>query len=118
MFVLEVGGLRIAHLGDLGHPLNEEQLAAIGSVDVLLVPVGGVTTIDARQATRVVDQLRPRLLVIPMHYKSDAPSLKELEPVSLFLEGKANVRRETSRTIMLSPVKARPATEIVVLPAR
>ena len=70
MFIFEVGGLRIAHLGDLGHTLDDDQLEAIGSVDVLLVPVGGGTTLDAYQATRVIDQLHPRLMVIPMHYTS------------------------------------------------
>ena len=118
MFVFVVGGLRIAHLGDLGHPFDEDEVAAIGSVDVLLIPVGGGTTIDARQATRIVDQLRPRLLVIPMHYKTEVSTAKDLEPVAAFLEGKANVRHETARSIALSPVKARPATEIVVLPYR
>jgi L-ascorbate metabolism protein UlaG (beta-lactamase superfamily) len=118
VFVFEVGGLRIAHLGDLGHALNDEQLAAIGSVDVLLVPVGGTFTIDGRMATRVVDQLRPRLMVVPMHYKTDGVTIKDLDPVGPFLEGKSNVRRETARTITLSPVKARPAVEIVVLPLR
>ena len=118
VFVFEVGGLRIAHLGDLGHALNDEQLAAIGSVDVLLVPVGGTFTIDGRMATRVVDQLRPRLMVVPMHYKTDGVTIKDLDPVGPFLEGKSNVRRETARTITLSPVKARPAVELVVLPLR
>jgi L-ascorbate metabolism protein UlaG (beta-lactamase superfamily) len=110
VFIFEVGGLRIAHLGDLGHTLDDEQLEAIGSVDVLLVPVGGLTTIDAYQATRVIDQLHPRLMVVPMHYKTDA--------LDIFLERKANVRRETQPTILLTSVKARPATEIVVLPDR
>jgi L-ascorbate metabolism protein UlaG (beta-lactamase superfamily) len=118
VFIFEVGGLRIAHLGDLGHALDEDQLAAVGSVDVLLVPVGGTYTIDARQATRVVDRLRPRLMVIPMHYKTEASTVKDLDPVGAFLEGKANVRHETARTIALSPVKARPAVEVVVLPYR
>ena len=107
VFIFEVGGLRIAHLGDLGHTLDDDQLEAIGSVDVLLVPVGGATTIDAYQATRVIDQLHPRLMVVPMHYKTDA--------LDLFLERKANVRREASSTIVLTSVKARPATEIVLL---
>ena len=49
VFIFEVGGVRIAHLGDLGHVLNDEQLAAIGAVDVLLVPVGGTFTIDGLQ---------------------------------------------------------------------
>ena len=108
VFVFEVGGMRIAHLGDLGHVLDDDQLAAIGSVDVVLVPVGGVTTIDAHQATRVVDQLHPRLMVVPMHYKTDAldavPRAQAERPA-----------RSRQPTITLTPVKARPATEIVVL---
>ena len=52
MFIFEVGGVRIAHLGDLGHVLNDEQLAAIGAVDVLLIPVGGTFTIDALDRRR------------------------------------------------------------------
>lgn len=115
VFIFEVGGVRIAHLGDLGHVLNDEQLAAIGAVDVLLVPVGGTFTVDGLTATQVVEQLRPRIMVIPMHYKTDAVSIKELEPVALFLDGKRNVRHESSNTIALSPMKARPAAEIVLL---
>ena len=115
VFIFEVGGVRIAHLGDLGHVLNDQQLAAIGAVDVLLVPVGGTFTIDGLTATHVVEQLRPRIMVIPMHYKTDASTIKELEPLALFLDGKRNVRHERSNTIALSPMKARPAAEIVVL---
>ena len=118
VFVFEVGGVRIVHLGDLGHPLTDEQRAAIGAVDVLLVPVGGTFTIAAREATRVVDQMRPRLMVVPMHYKTEVTTIKGLESPSEFLDGKSNVRRETARTIALSPVKARPAVEVVVLPFR
>jgi len=117
VFIFELGGLRIAHLGDLGHVLDDDQLEAIGSVDVLLVPVGGATTLDAYQATRVIDQLHPRLMVVPMHYKTDAAP-KDLAPLDLFLERKANVRRETQPTIVLTSVKARPATEVVILPYR
>jgi L-ascorbate metabolism protein UlaG (beta-lactamase superfamily) len=115
VFLFEVGGLRIAHLGDLGHLLTDEQLSAIGSVDVVLVPVGGVFTIDAYQATRVVDQLHPRLIIIPMHYKTPPLTIKELQPVDEFLERKANVRYEPTNTLTLTPVKARPAVQIVVL---
>jgi L-ascorbate metabolism protein UlaG (beta-lactamase superfamily) len=117
-FVFEVGGMRIAHLGDLGHTLTDEQRAAIGAVDVLLIPIGGTFTVDARTATRVIEQLRPRLMVIPMHYKTDAVTIKQLEPIDQFLEGKVAVRRETARTLPLSPLKARPAAETVVLPYR
>ena len=92
------------------------QLSAIGSVDVVLVPVGGVYTIDGYQATRVVDQLRPRLVVVPMHYRTDVLTIKQLEPVDAFLEGKANVRHPHTNTLELSTVKPGPAAEIVVLP--
>jgi L-ascorbate metabolism protein UlaG (beta-lactamase superfamily) len=115
VFIFEVGGLRIAHLGDLGHTLDEDQLEAIGSVDVLLVPVGGGSTLDSYEATRVIDQLHPRLLVVPMHYKTDASTTKDLAPLDAFLERKANVRREAGQTVVLTSLKARPATEIVVL---
>jgi L-ascorbate metabolism protein UlaG (beta-lactamase superfamily) len=115
VFVFEVGGIRIAHLGDLGHLLTDDQLSAIGSVDVVLVPVGGVFTIDAYQATRVVDQLRPRLVVIPMHYRTPPLTIKELQPIDEFLERKANVVHEPTNTLTLTPVKQRPAAQIVVL---
>jgi L-ascorbate metabolism protein UlaG (beta-lactamase superfamily) len=115
VFIFEVGGLRIAHLGDLGHLLTDEQLSAIGSIDVVLVPVGGSFTIDAYQATRVIDQLHPRLVVIPMHYRTPVLTIKELQTVDEFLVRKANVRREAGNTLTLTPVKSSPGAEIVVL---
>jgi L-ascorbate metabolism protein UlaG (beta-lactamase superfamily) len=118
VFVLEVGGMRVAHLGDLGHELTDQQLSDLGNIDVLLIPVGGFFTIDARQATRVVDQIRPRLLVIPMHYKTDVLTIKELATVDAFLAGKPNVRRERANSLPLTTVKRRPSTEIVVLSYR
>jgi L-ascorbate metabolism protein UlaG (beta-lactamase superfamily) len=115
VFLFEVGGVRIAHLGDLGHLLTDQQLSSIGSVDVVMIPVGGFYTIDAAKATRVLDQLRPRLIVIPMHYKTDVLTIKELASVDAFLAGKPNVRREKTNTIPITGVKARPSTEVVVL---
>jgi L-ascorbate metabolism protein UlaG (beta-lactamase superfamily) len=115
VFLFEVGGVRIAHLGDLGHQLSDQQLSAIGLVDVVMIPVGGFYTIDAAQATRVLDQLRPRLIVIPMHYKTDVLTIKELATVDAFLAGKPNVRREKTNTISITGVKARPSTEVVVM---
>lgn len=69
--VLEADGIRVAHLGDLGHVLTAQQIAAIGRIDALMIPVGGYFTIDAGTAKAVVDVLRPRV-VLPMHYRSDA----------------------------------------------
>ena len=75
VFVWEMGGLRLAHLGDLGHLLTEEQLRQIGRADVIMIPVGGYYTIDAGQAIKVAKQLSAKV-VLPMHYKTPAvPSL-------------------------------------------
>ena len=60
---------KVAHLGDLGEPLNEQQLIALSDLDVLLIPVGGHYTIDAKQASDLVKILKPRI-TIPMHYRT------------------------------------------------
>ena len=67
VFILDIDGLRIAHLGDLGHELSREQLAALGRVDVLFIPIGGIYTIDAVCAARVANDIDARLTV-PIHY--------------------------------------------------
>lgn len=69
IFVIEAEGLKVCHLGDLGHLLEPGQIEKIGAVDVLLIPVGGFYTIGPAEAAKVVDQLKPRY-VIPMHYKT------------------------------------------------
>ncbi len=69
IFRISAEGLALVHLGDLGHMLTERQIEEIGRVDVLLVPVGGIYTIDARQAVSVVSELQPKV-VIPMHYNT------------------------------------------------
>jgi L-ascorbate metabolism protein UlaG (beta-lactamase superfamily) len=68
VWVIEIKGCRIVHLGDLGHMLNKAQLAKIGKVDVLMIPVGGVYTINGIEAQRVVEQIKPRRYILPMHY--------------------------------------------------
>ena len=115
VFIFETGGVRIAHLGDLGHRLTDQQLSAIGSVDVVLVPVGGTGTLDAQEATYVVDQIRPRLLVIPMHFKTEAVTIKELAPVDAFIAGRTNVRRDKGNRIAVTGLRTKPAAEVVVL---
>ena len=68
LHIVDVNGFRLAHLGDLGHVLTPEQCKAVGHVDVLLVPMGGYYTIDAKQAKEVCDLLQPKVIV-PMHYR-------------------------------------------------
>ena len=115
VFIFETGGVRIAHLGDLGHALTDQQISAIGSVDVVLVPVGGGSTLDAQTATYVVDQIRPRLLVIPMHFKTDALVSKDLATVDAFVAGRTNVRHEKSNQIAITGLRYKPSAEVVVL---
>jgi L-ascorbate metabolism protein UlaG (beta-lactamase superfamily) len=115
VFIFETGGVRIAHLGDLGHPLTDQQISAIGSVDVVIVPVGGGSTVDAQTATYVVDQIRPRLMVIPMHFKTDVSTSKDLAPVDAFVAGRPNVRREKSNRIAITGWRYKPSAEVVVL---
>jgi L-ascorbate metabolism protein UlaG (beta-lactamase superfamily) len=81
---VEIDEISVCHLGDLGHVLTGEQVEEIDNVDVLLLPVGGVSTINASKAAEVVRQLEPKV-VIPMHYKTPALSW-ELEPVDRFLK--------------------------------
>jgi L-ascorbate metabolism protein UlaG (beta-lactamase superfamily) len=84
VYLIEVDEIAICHLGDLGHVLTAEQVEEMDNVDVLLLPVGGVSTINAPMAAEVVRQLEPKV-VIPMHYKTRA--LKwELESVDKFLK--------------------------------
>lgn len=73
IFRIELDGISIGHLGDLGHPLESAQLERLEGVDILMIPVGGVFTINGKQATEAVSQIEPRL-VIPMHYQ--LPALK------------------------------------------
>ena len=82
-YLMEIDEVSVCHLGDLGHVLTADQVEEIGNVDVLLVPVGGVSTINAPMAAEVVRQLEPKV-VVPMHYKT--PQLNwELEPKERFL---------------------------------
>jgi L-ascorbate metabolism protein UlaG (beta-lactamase superfamily) len=84
VFAFELDGMRVCHFGDFGQTaLREEQARAIGTVDLLLVPVGGGPTIDAAQAREVVSLLSPRW-VVPMHYRT--PRIGFLETADAFLE--------------------------------
>lgn len=82
IYLVEVDGLRICHLGDLGHLLEDEELEDIGKVDILFIPVGGNFTINFKEATAVVSALEPKI-VIPMHYQMEKLKI-DLEPSSKF----------------------------------
>lgn len=84
MYRIEVDDISISHLGDLGHALGDKQLERLAGTDILIIPVGGVYTIDAKKAVEVISQIEPRI-VIPMHYM--IPGLKvEIEGVDKFVK--------------------------------
>mgnify|MGYP002858468285 CR=1 FL=1 len=86
MYVWEMGGLRWAHLGDMGQrSLRPEQKEALTGVDVLFIPVGGRTTVDAETAAGLVQEIRPRV-VIPMHYGTPRTRFFEFNPLAPFIE--------------------------------
>jgi len=113
VFVIEADGLRICHLGDLGHELSDEQAGEIGPVDVLFIPVGGFFTIDAAVATRVWRQLQPAL-TIPMHYRNDKCHFN-IEGVDPFTEGKSPVETPRSSRLTVKKDNLPPSPKIVVL---
>jgi len=91
IFVFDLDGIRVAHFGDFGQrSLREEQAAAIGSPDLVFLPVGAGPTIGAEQAALIVEELRPRW-VVPMHYRT--PRIGFLEPADAFLERMPHVER-------------------------
>ena len=113
-FVFAVDGMNICFAGDLGHPLSNEQIKAIGPLDVLLIPVGGTYTVDAGGAAKIAGDLNPKL-IIPMHFKTDKCALP-ISGVDGFLEKMPKVNQLKQSEIELSQDKLPAAgTEVWVL---
>ena len=113
VFLVDADDLRLCHLGDLGHVLDERQLRSVREkeVDVLFIPVGGVYTIDADGANEVLGQLEPKI-AIPMHYKTP-PLRLNIQKEDKFLAGKKKVRREKKLSLRKGDLPEEP--EIVVM---
>lgn len=87
IYTILLDDIRVCHLGDLGHELTSEMIEAIGTVDVVLCPVGGIFTINRTQAVKVINDLEPAY-AIPMHFKTDEHDDKvygELTDLKAFL---------------------------------
>lgn len=119
IYAIEVEGLRVCHLGDFGQKeLTNEQLEGIGEIDVLMVPVGGVSTISAKEALKVITQIEPKI-TIPMHYqipklkiksKLDgldkflkALGVKSINPLNKLLVKKKDLSPEEAKIVVLKP---------------
>jgi L-ascorbate metabolism protein UlaG (beta-lactamase superfamily) len=113
VFLLELEGLTLCHLGDLGHLPTPEQVELLSGADVLFVPVGGRTTLDGAQAAEVVSLLEPRV-VIPMHYRTPACRLP-LDPLDRFLKELDVEATEPQKRLSLTAGSLPEATQVVVL---
>ncbi|MBM3157878.1 MAG: MBL fold metallo-hydrolase [Chloroflexi bacterium] len=113
IFCFTADGVRICHLGDLGHALSKSEIDEIGQVDVLMIPVGGFYTIDAATAGAICEHIKPKL-VLPMHYKNDKCAFP-IAGIDDFIRGKKNVKRPDSAEMELKAGQLPQATEIVVL---
>ena len=113
VYLIEIDDVRVCHLGDLGHKLDDAEAEAISSPDVLLVPVGGHTAINAAQAAEVVRQLEPRF-VVPMHYA--IPGLKlQLDTLDRFLKEMAVTASEPQPKLSVQKSSGEYDTKVVVL---
>lgn len=85
IYVIEAEDMKICHMGDFGESeLSSNQLEKIGEIDILMIPVGGIYTINGSEAVKIINQIEPSI-VIPMHYKIPNLNIK-LNPVDKFLE--------------------------------
>jgi len=113
IFCFTLDGVNVCHLGDLGHVLSEQEARQMGPVDVLLMPVGGVYTIDPAQATQTAQKINPKI-IIPMHYKTPHCGFP-LANAADFTSGKAGVRTIEGSEVEIKKEKLPQALEIIVL---
>jgi L-ascorbate metabolism protein UlaG (beta-lactamase superfamily) len=111
--VIAADDLVVAHLGDIGHNLMQDDLKKIGKVDVLLMPVGGFYTIDASTAVGIMDQIKPSI-TIPMHYKTSKCAFP-IAPVGDFTKGRKNVRTLKESEIEIKRETLPHEPEIIVM---
>jgi L-ascorbate metabolism protein UlaG (beta-lactamase superfamily) len=113
VFVMNIDGLRVAHLGDLGHVLSSQEAAAIGPVDVLMLPIGGYYTIGPEDAKAVAESLSAKI-ILPMHYKTDVLGFP-IQPVDDFLRLMDRVQRVEGPTIEIGEKDVQGPSKVVVL---
>ena len=118
IYLIQMGQIRLCHLGDLGHILEDDQLEKIGQVDILMIPVGGIFTIGPEEAPKIINQIEPRK-VIPMHF--DLPKLKigaKLEGVGKFLKEMGVSPKPVDKLVIKKKDLVQGETEVVVMQVR
>lgn len=113
VYSVEMDGMALCHLGDLGHPLRPEMVDELGVIDILFLPVGEVSTIPVSTAVETVKELNPHI-VIPMHYKTNVVA-RSLEPVDKFLKEMGIREAEPRSKLSISESSLPSGTQVVVL---
>lgn len=115
IFAWEQAGFTLAHLGDLGERPSPGALEALKGRDILMVPVGGVFTIDGKQAVALISEIKPRI-VIPMHFKTP-DCVVGIEPLQNFIRYyEGEVRDVGERPLSITRDDLPEETEVWVLP--
>jgi len=117
IFVIDIDGFTVLHLGDLGQELTQDTLERIANVDVLLIPVGGTYTIDAETASKVISSIEPSI-VVPMHYQTaDLSGIKDLDTLDKFLDemGIENNIKKLDKLKITSKSDVPEETEVYIL---
>lgn len=115
IYLIQIGQIRLCHLGDLGHNLFDNQTEIIGQVDILMIPVGGIFTINSQEAPKIINQIEPRI-VIPMHYQ--LPKLKvgaKLAPVEKFLKEMGVSPKPVEKLVVKKKDLVQGETEVVLM---
>jgi len=113
IYHIELDGMTLCHLGDLGHRLTPQLIEQMGGIDILFVPVGEVSTISIDIAVEIVGQLNPHI-VIPMHYKTDALTAN-LQPVDKFLKKMVGREPEVKPNLSVTKSSMPDTTQVIIL---
>jgi L-ascorbate metabolism protein UlaG (beta-lactamase superfamily) len=113
IYLVEMEGLCVCHLGDLAHLPSQSQVEALSDVNVLLVPVGGKPCVSASQATEVISLIEPEI-VIPMRYRTPTTTI-QLDPVTKFIKAMAVKAPEPLESLKVRAKKTPSETQIVLL---
>lgn len=116
IFVFYMDGLAICHLGDLSHVPTQNQVEDMGSIEVLLIPVGGQNALNAAQAAEVISLIEPQV-VVPMHYNLPGLTVK-LDPVDKFLKEMGLTKADTIDALKLTKANLPEETQIILLDAK
>jgi L-ascorbate metabolism protein UlaG (beta-lactamase superfamily) len=116
IFQVQINNVVLTHMGDIGHLPDAELISQLENTDVLLVPVGGIYTVSAEKAVKIVEMIKPSI-TIPMHYQTDKHNeqFKELSPLSEFLKLMGKENTEPQPKLEIKSQEDLPENDLVVL---